>query len=85
MSQQPSRNNPGIVQNQNVSFTETVENLRETSGPVRLLLPIEDHQPGILPRRRGILGNQLGRQFEMEIFQTHKKTFEACYRPAKRV
>jgi len=37
-----------------------------------VFLPVQNKKPGFIPFVRGILCNQLWRQFEMEIFGSHR-------------
>jgi hypothetical protein len=70
-AEQTSRNDAGVVQDQELIPTEELRELSERAVPPRTTSAIEREKEGRIPSIKRPLGNLFARQMVIELFETH--------------
>jgi hypothetical protein len=70
-AEQTSRNDAGVVQDQELIATEEIWQLSEKAVPPRTTSAIEHKEAGRIPPIKRPLGNLFARQMVIEFFEKH--------------
>ena len=64
---EPGRHDPGVVEDQDVAGAHEPGEFAEPAVVDRPGVPVDDHQPGVVAMREGMLGDELRREIVIEI------------------
>ena len=69
---EPCRNNTAVIKYQDVAFPQVIDDFKETPVLYGAFSPVQHHQPGVVSRLNGTLGDKLRRKNVIEIACLHE-------------
>ncbi len=72
LAEETGRDDPGIVEDQEIAGTEVFDDLRKDPVVNLPALPFQNQEPGVLPPLGRVLGDQFRREVEIKVGGLHR-------------